>query len=168
MSQSIKMSDFLGSQVEEDFLSFDMTEIQEVLAKLKETDPIDLAHAELLQQQALRGADILVEYLGKIVKTVGYLEAKVSNVKNKAALEYKAPDGARTTIDMRKFAAEASPEVEAAQIKLARAKATKLVLERKFDLLVRSHHYYKDLTAGLRRTILGYPVSSINIPEGYE
>jgi len=122
MSQIIKMSDFLGSQVEEDFLSFDMTEIQEVLSKLKETDPIDLAHAELLQQQALRGADILVEYLGKIVKTVGYLEAKVNNIKNKAALEYKAPDGTRTTIDMRKFAAEASPEVEEAQIKLAKEK----------------------------------------------
>ena len=166
MSQPIKISDFLGSQVEEDFLSFDMTEIQEVLLKLKETDPIDLAHAELLQQQALRGADILVEYLGKIVKTVGYLEAKVNNTKNKAALEYKAPEGTRTTIDMRKFAAEASPDVEEAQIKLAKAKATKLVLERKFDILIRAHHNYKDIAMGLRRTILGYKV--MNAVEGWE
>ena len=69
MTQQVKLSYFLGTELEEDFSNFDLTEIQKVLSKLQDIDAIDLAHAELLQQQALRGADIITEYLGKIVKT---------------------------------------------------------------------------------------------------
>jgi hypothetical protein len=170
MSQNVRLGDFIGSELEEEFLNFDLSEIQQVLEKLQDTDAIDLAHAELLQQQALRGADVLTEYLGKIVKTVGYLEAKVNSTKNKVSLEYQAPDGSRTTADMKKWAGESSSEVEAIQIKLAKAKAAKVVLEKKFDILIRSHHHYKDMSAGLRRTILGYSISPVvsKIPEGYE
>src|SRR6266700_612658 len=127
MNQQIKLGDFIGSSLEENFIEFDLTEIQMVLMKLQNTEAIDLAHAELLQQQALRGADIITGYLCKIVKTVGYLETKVNSTKNRVALEYKAPDGARTTVEMRKFASEASPEVEDVQIKLAKAKGSKSV-----------------------------------------
>jgi hypothetical protein len=73
MSQTVRLGDVLGSNLEEDFKDFDLTEIQEVLEQLRDIDAIDLAHAELLQQQSLRGADIIVGYLSKIVKTVGYL-----------------------------------------------------------------------------------------------
>lgn len=171
---NIYVKDLIGENEEEDFLLFDLTEIQKVLSNLRDNDPIDLPHAELLQQQALRGADILVEYLGKIVKTVGYLESKVNTAKNKAALEYKAPDGSRTTTDMKIWASGCSKEVDEISTRLSKAKATKLVLEKKLDILVRSHHHYKDIAGGLRKTILGYsPMSAakgeeITVPEGWE
>jgi hypothetical protein len=170
MTQQVRLSDFLGTELEEDFANFDMTEIEEVLVNLRDIDAIDLAHVEVLQQQALRGADIVAGYLGKMVKTIGYLEAKVNSTKNKVALEYKDPDGSRTTIDMKKWAGESSPEVEKVQIKLAMAKGSKLVLDRKYEILVKSHHHFKDIAAGLRKTILGYsPMTpSEKIPDGYE
>ncbi len=169
MSQQVRLGDLLGSNPEEDYRNFDLTEVQQVLIQLQYTDAIDLAHAELLQQQALRGADILAEYMAKMVKTVSYLEAKVNSVKNKVSLEYVAPDGARTTVDMKKWAAECSPDVTAAIEKLAEAKGAKVALERKFDIIVKAHHHYKDIAAGLRRTILGYnSVTTDKVPEGYE
>lgn len=150
----ITVGDVIGNDLEDDFASFDLTEIQSVLWTLQSTDAIDLPHAEMLQQQALRGADLLSEYLGKIVKMTGYLEAKVSSTKNRVALEYKSPDG-KTTSDMKKFASESSPEVEAAQIALAKVKGVKVMLEKKFDILVKSHHHWKDIATGLKRTVLG-------------
>ena len=168
MSEQVRLGDLLGNQLEEDFISFDFTEIQQVLSKLQIEDAIDLAHAEMLQQQSLRGADILTEYLGKIVKTVGYLETKVNSTKNKVSLEYMAPDGSKTTADMKKWAGESSPEVEAVQIKLAKAKGSKVVLEKKYDILIRAHHHYKDIAAGLRRTILGYGTKPEKTAEGWE
>src|ERR1035437_4988702 len=144
MAKQIMLASLLGTELEEDFMNFDLTEIQEVLSKLQELDPIDLAHAEFLQQQSLRGADIITEYLGKIVKTVGYLEVKVNSTKNKVSLEYVAPEGSRTTTDMKIWAGQASPEVEKVAIALAKAKASKIVLEKKYDMLIRSHHHYKD------------------------
>jgi hypothetical protein len=168
MSQQVRLGDVLGSNHEEDFKNFDLTEIQEVLEQLRDIDAIDLAHAEMLQQQSLRGADILIGYLSQMVKTVGYLESKVNSTKNKVSLEYVAPDGARTTVDMKKWAGESSPEVEAVQIKLAEAKAGKIVLERKYEILIKSHHHFKDIAAGLRKTILGYSSGTSNAGEGYE
>lgn len=170
MSQPVRLGDFLGTELEEDFASFDLSEIQKVVEELQNTDAIDLVHAEVLQQQALRGADILIEYLGKMIKTIGYLEAKVNRTKNKVSLEYQAPDGSRTTLDMKKWAGESSPEVEEVQIKLAAAKGSKLVLERKYEILVKSHHHFKDIAQGLRRTILGYSQGTTNekVPDGYE
>lgn len=169
MTVQVRLGDFLGTAQEEDFAAFDMTEIQQVLENLREVDAIDLSHAELLQQQALRAADILTEYLCKIVKTLGYLETKVNSTKNKVSLEYKDPEGARTTLDMKKWAADVSPEVEKVQNKLAAAKGVKLLLDKKYDILIKSHHHYKDIAAGLRKTVLGYnPVASEKFPEGYE
>lgn len=170
MSQQVRLGDFLGSELEENFSNFDLTEIEEVLIHLHETDAIDLSHAELLQQQALRGADVLTGYLGKIVKTISYLETKVNSTKNRISLEYTAPEG-RTTVEMKKWAGEVgSPELEQWQIKLGSAKGSKLVLERKYEILVKAHHHYKDIAQGLRRTILGYSpaTASEKIPEGYE
>jgi hypothetical protein len=167
MSQQVRLGDVLGSSLEEDFKNFDLTEIQKVLEQLRDADAIDLVHAELLQQKSLRGADILAEYLAKMVKTVAYLESQVNSTKNKVSLEYVAPDGARTTVDMKKWAGESSPEVEKVLIKLAEAKGGKIALERKYEILIKAHHHFKDIAGGLRKTILGY--SSGNPPaEGYE
>jgi hypothetical protein len=167
MSQQVRLGDVLGVNSVEDFRNFDLTEVQQVLEHLKETDAIDLAHAEFLQQQSLRGADILADHLAKMVKTVAHLEAKVNSVKNRVSLEYVAPDGARTTVDMKKWAAECSPEVTEAIEKLADAKGGKIALERKFDIIVKAHHHYKDIAAGLRRTILGYSSGTNETPAGY-
>ena len=169
MSQQVSLGDILGNSPEEDFRSFDMTEVQQVLRQLQEVDAIDLAHAEYLQQQSLRGADILAEYMAKMVKTVSFLEGKLNSIKNKVSLEYVAPDGARTTVDMKKWAGESSPEVIAAVEKLADAKGGKVALDRKFDIIVKAHHLYKDIAAGLRKTILGYSSGTTEpTPPGYE
>ena len=169
MSQQVRLGDLLGSNPVEDFRNFDLTEVQQVLDQLQGTDVIDLAHAEHLQQQALRGADILAEYMAKIVKTASYLEAQVNTLKNKASLNYVTTDGSKVTMDMRKWAAEVSPDVSAAIEKLAEAKGGKVALERKFDIIVKAHHHYKDIAAGLRRTILGYSSGTTEpTPPGYE
>lgn len=169
MSEKVYLSKFIGSELEEDFSDFDLTEIQNVLDRLRETDAIDLSHSEFLQQQALRGADILTEYIGKIVKTVSYLEARVNSVKNKAALNYIDPNGNRVTVEMRKWYSETAPEVEDLQVKLAKAKASKAVLDKKYDILIRAHHHYKDISAGLKRTILGYNAAEKHkIADGWE
>lgn len=170
MSQPVRLGDLLGNESEVDFQNFDLSEAQRVLDNLRDLDAIDLAHAELLTQQALRGADVLTEYIGKLAKTVGYLESKVASTKNRVSLEYKAPDGSRTTLDMKKWAADVSPEVEEVQSKLSAAKGSKQYLEKKFDLLIKTHHHFKDIAAGLRRTILGYSQSTAQdkVPEGYE
>lgn len=168
MSQTVRLGDVLGSNLEEDFKNFDLTEIQAVLGQLRDADAIDLAHAELLQQQSLRGADILADYLAKMVKTVAYLESQVNSTKNKVSLEYVAPDGARTTVDMKKWAGESAPEVETVQIKLAEAKGAKMALDRKYEILIKAHHHFKDIAGGLRKTILGYSSGTGNAPgEGY-
>lgn len=168
MNEKITLGDLIGNQLEEEFTNFDLTDIQYVLSKLQNESAIDLAHAELLQQQSLRGADILTEYLGKIVKTVGYLEAKVNSTKNSAALNYKDPDGGRTTTDMKKWFSESSPAVEEVQIKLSKAKASKIVLEKKYDLLIRSHHHYKDIAAGMRKGILGFSQHTEKTADGWD
>ena len=170
MSQQIRLGDLLGSELESDFSDFNLTEIKNVEKALNSTSAIDLVHAELLQQQALRGADLLIEYMAKMVKTVSYLESKVLSTKNKVSLEYLAPNGGKTTLDMKKWAAEVSPEVDLMQAKLAGAKGSKLYLDKKYDIMIKAHHLYKDIAAGLRRTILGYNANTQqeNIPEGYE
>lgn len=167
--EQVKLRDLVGDQMDESFLDFDLTEIHEVLQTLAGQDVADLAHAEMLQQKALRGADILSEFLGRIIKTVTYLETKINRTKNKVSLDYKAAEG-RTTSEMKKWAGESSPEVEELQILLSKAKASKIVLEKKYDILIKSHHYYKDIAAGLRKSILGYSSTTATekIPEGYE
>jgi hypothetical protein len=169
MSQQVRLGDLLGNELEVDFAEFDLAEIETVLENLRDIEAIDLPHAEALQQQALRGADVLIEYLAKIVKTVSYLESKVASTKNKVSLEYQAPDGAKTTLDMKKWAAEVSPAVDAAQAKLAAAKGAKLYLEKKYDVLIRSHHHYKDIAQGFRKTILGFVnPANTSTPSGWE
>lgn len=167
---TVKVSDLVGALGENEFSDFDLTEVQIVLNNLQSIDAIDLAHAELLSQQSLRCADILSEYLAKIVKTVSYLEGKINSTKNKISLEYSAPNGARTTVEMKKWAGESSPTVEGLQEKLASAKGTKSLLEKKYDIVIKAHHHYKDIAAGLRRTILGYKpgATEATAPEGYE
>lgn len=148
MASSLR--DLVGDSFDDDIMSFDLTEIQNILQYLKVEDAIDLAHAESLQQKSLRGADILSEYLGKIVKMTSYLESKVNSVKNKISLEYVAPEG-RTTADQKKSAGESAPEVEELQIKLAKVKGSKAVLEKKYDIMVKLHHHYKEIAQSMRR-----------------
>lgn len=156
MSDKITLGDFIGKNMDEDFLEFDLTEIQEILKNLKNTDAIDLAHAEHLAQITLRGADILIEFSSKIVKITTYLESKINSKKNEASLNYEPPTGVKANVDMRMWAGNCAPEVEKLNILLAKAKGAKVAIEKKFDIMIKAHHQYKDIATGLRRTILGF------------
>lgn len=151
--ERITLGSIVGSSFDDEFLKFDLTDIQNILSSLANAEAIDIAHAELFQQQSLRGADILSEFLGRLVKVTSYLEAKVNSVKNKVSLDYKSPDG-KTTGEMKKAAGEASPEVEELQIKLAKAKGSKLIIEKKYDNLIRLHYHYKEIASGMRKSII--------------
>lgn len=164
-TRSITLGDLVGTQFEDEFNNFDLTEIQEILSQLREANAFDVAHAEMAQQHALRGADIISEYLAKLVKITSYLEAKVNTTKNRVALEYVSPDGGRTTAEAKKQAGEASPLVEELAIKLAAARGSKSLLEKKYDILIKLHHHYKDIAGGLRKSILGYNTEKA---EGWE
>ena len=166
------LGDFLGHDAEEDFLDFDLTDIQEILSNLKNTDAIDLAHSEYLQQQCLRGCDILIEYMGKLTKMYGLYETKISSAKNKASLEYQSPDGKKASTDQRIWAGTIAPEVEELQLKLSKIKAGKVVIEKKYDLLIKAHHHYKSISEGYKKSILGYSAPTFlddkeEVPEGY-
>ena len=105
------LSDLInGDKFDDEFLKFDLTEIQSVLSQLKSEEAIDIAHAEHIQRKALRGADIVAEYLGILVKMTSYYETKINSVKNKASLNYTAAEG-RTTAEMKKWAGESSPDI---------------------------------------------------------
>jgi hypothetical protein len=166
MEGTTTLGDILGTSLEENFIDFDMTLIREILNSLAQETAYDLPQAEMLQQKALQGADIISDYLCKLVKTVSYLETKVNSTKNNVSLHFEAKEG-RTTSEMKKWAGESSSLVENIQIQLSTAKGAKSLLEKKYDILIKTHHHYKDIATGLRKTVLGYAPNS-NIPEGYE
>ena len=150
----VTVKDIIGSLPEEDFLSFDLTEIQKVLSHLRDDNPVDLAHAEHFCQETLRCADILSEFLAKITKTSTFLENKLNIVKNKAIVEFTSET--KVTADIRKAASESSSEVEALSNKISSVKGAKLALEKKYEIIIKSHHHWKDIASGLRKTVLGY------------
>lgn len=159
----VTVADLIGDKIEEAFLDFDLSEVQKVVCKLQSEDAPTLAQAESLQQEALRAADVLSEHLAKLHKTIHYLTAKTSSLKNKIALNYELPPGTRGQgLDLRKMAGESSDEVMELEIALAKAKGAKTVLERKYEIIIKSHHHYKDIASGLRKTIQGYSVQSLD------
>jgi hypothetical protein len=153
MPDKITVGKLIGQTFEDDFESFDLTEIQKVLSALSTDNALDIAHSEMLQQKTLYAADLMIEYMAKLIKMVSYLESKISSLKNKAALAYKAPDG-RTTADMKKQAGESDPEVEELASSLARAKGAKLLLDRKYEIIIKSHHFFKDLAGNQKKGIV--------------
>ncbi len=152
--EKITLGMLISENLTDEFENFDLTDVQEVLSSLASTDAIDIAHAEYLQQRSLYGANLIIDLLGKLIKSVSYLESKVNSIKNKVSLDYKAPNGEKTTADMKKQAGECSPDVEKYSILLARAKGAKSVLEKKYDILIKSHHHFKDIAVGQKRTIV--------------
>lgn len=162
------LGSIIGTTAEDEFLEFDLTEVQELLGQLSREDAIDLAHAEILQQKALRCADILSDLLSKMVKTTSYIEGKLNSKKNKTSLEYEHPSG-KTTAEMRKYAGECSQEVNDLHDKLSKAKGAKIYLEKKYDIIIKTHHHYKDIASGLRKSIVGFSntLPDSEIAEGY-
>lgn len=152
MTNKITLGQLIGSSLVDDFEDFDITDIQRVLKSLGNENPIDIAHAEMLQQKSLYAAELITDHIAKLVKTVSFLEGKVNSVKNKISLDYKSPDG-KTTGEMKKAAGESSPEVEALGIQLAKAKGAKIALEKKFDILIKMHHFYKDISNNQKKGI---------------
>lgn len=151
--EKITLGKIIGEDFSDDFEKFDLTIIQEVLTSLSNENPIDLAHSEMLQQKALYAAELMVEYIAKLVKMVNFYESRINTVKNKTALNYKVEDG-RTTADMKKQAGEASPEVEALGLQLSKAKGAKVLLERKYEILIKLHHHFKDISNAQKKGIV--------------
>jgi hypothetical protein len=151
----ITLGQLLGNDNIESFEEFDLTEVQKVLKSLGNEDAIDIAHAEFLQQRALYGAELLIDMSAKMIKTVGYLEAKVNSVKNRCALDYKpADDKIRITAEMRKSASECDPKVEELSLLLAKARGAKQAIDKKMDLLLKTHYYYKELAGNQKQGII--------------
>jgi hypothetical protein len=153
--EKVTISSLLGNDLDEAILDFDLSEVQEVVSLLQSEDTPTIVQAERMQQKALRAADILSEILGKIHKTIHYLDAKCSSVKNKESLNYTAPEGVRISIELRKMAGESSDELLELETSLAKAKGAKALLEKKYEIIIKSHHYYKDIASGLRLTVQG-------------
>src|ERR1039457_1607173 len=164
MSQTT-LGNLLGSEMVDKFEDFDLTEIQNVLKSLANENANDLAHSDFLQQKCLYAANLLVDYLAQLVKSVSYLEGKVNSTKNKAALDYKSGES-KITADMRRSASESDPEVEKLNIALSRAKGAKVMIEKKLDILIKSHHFYKDISSGMRKGMIAMggnaPTSSLD------
>jgi hypothetical protein len=151
--QLITVADIIGTTDEDQFMDFNLTEVQTLVSNLQSLGVDDVTQAENLQQQALRCADILSEYIGKLIKTVAFLEAKASSKKNQVSLNYEV-GGTKTSIELKKMAGESDPSVEELLLKIAKAKGAKAVIEKKYDIVIKAHHHYKDMAAGMRKTIV--------------
>jgi hypothetical protein len=148
----MKLKELVGEGFTDNFEEFDLAVVQQVLAALANEQAIDVPHSEKLQQKTLFAADLLTEYLAKLIKTVSYLESKMNSVKNKVSLEYNAPEGIKTTMEMKKQAGESSEEVEKLALQLAKAKGAKSLVERKYEILLKAHHHFKDLSSNQKKT----------------
>ncbi len=145
----------MGTQNIEPWEEFDLTEVQQVLKSLRDNEAFDIAHAEFLQHRALYAAEILIDMIAKMIKTSGFIEARINTVKNKVALEYKCDDDKiRVTAEMRKQAGESHPEVEELGLLLARTKGARSALEKKYDVLIKMHYYFKELAQGQRQSVI--------------
>jgi hypothetical protein len=144
--------DIIGDDVEEAFLDFDYTRIQEVLNEVSNSETPSMAHAEYLAHKCLVAADILAGYMGKLVKFSSYLENKITSTRNQYAIEYKGTDG-KTTADMRALALKSCPAADIYEETLAKLKGTKITIEKRYDILIKNHHQYKDIAARMNRMI---------------
>lgn len=154
IATKVTVKDIIGIKDEEDFMNFDLTDVQKILTNLNRDVPVDIAHAEKFCQETLRCADILSEYLAKINKTSTYLENRLTIVKNRALVEFTSDT--KVTADIRKAASESNKDVEEISNKISSVKGAKLALEKKYEIMIKSHHHWKDIAAGIRKTILGY------------
>jgi len=148
----VTVKDLIGDKFDDEFETWDMSEIQQLVSELQNLDIFDIAHSEKMQLRALRCADLITGYLGKIVKLSSYYEAKANKVKYSVALDYKSTEG-KTTQESRKWAGEASDELMEVEIKLAKIKGTKALLEKKFEIIIRMFHSIKDVASGLRKSL---------------
>lgn len=151
----VTLGELIGNQNIEPFEDFDLTEVQKVLKSLQNNEAFDIAQAEFFQHRSLYAAEILIDMIAKLIKTSGFIESRINTVKNKAALEYKCDDDKiRVTAEMRKQAGESNPEVAELGLTLAKTKGAKSALEKKYDVLIKMHYYFKDLAQGQKQSII--------------
>jgi hypothetical protein len=143
------LKDMVNSSTDEQFLNFSLDDIQAILTSLQNTEVPDLAHAELMQQRALIGANMVCDFLAKVVKIVSSLDNKINSMRSTYAINYRI-DGKVPAADVRTLALKSCPDVSDLEELLSNAKASKSFLERKYDILIKTHHHYKDIAAGLR------------------
>lgn len=148
----MKLKELVGEGFTDNFEEFDLAVVQQTLTSLANEQAIDFVHSEKLQQKTLFAADLLTEYLAKLIKTVSYLESRMNSVKNKVSLEYNAPNGGKTTMETKRQAGESSEKVEEIAMLLAKAKGAKNLVERKYEILLKAHHHFKDLSSNQKKT----------------
>ena len=142
--------DIVGDcDLEEEFDTISLDEVNVVLDELNSCSIHDVAHAEYLQQKALACANYLANHLSRIVKIASFLESQISTQRNKTAAYYTRDD-VKVTNDLRIFAAKACPEAAMLENKLSRVKGIKLLLEKKYDLLLKCHYYFKEIASSFK------------------
>jgi hypothetical protein len=153
--QIIRVKDFFkDNEPDEIFLDFDLTEIQELVKQLQNETVHDVAAADNLQRQALVCADLLAEYIAKLIKIISHLDVKESRIRNKVSLEFnKGEDGKAASMALRKLAGDASEEAEEVGYIIAKAKGTKALLEKKYDVIIKAHHFYKEISQSFRKNM---------------
>lgn len=149
----VTVKDIIGNGFDDEFEDFDMTEIQELVSELQSNQLPDLASSEYMMQRSLRCADLIGEYLCKLVKLVSYYEALANKTKYAVALAYEDPKGGKTTQEAKKWAGESSVELLEIEIKIAKIKGAKAVLEKKFEIVIRMFHSIKDMASGMRKSL---------------
>jgi hypothetical protein len=149
--ETTTINDIIGTcSLEEEFLHFDVSDVQFILDELNQTNIIDVAHAQYLQQKSLFAANRLCEHLSRLVKITTYLESNISKIRNKAALDYRPDNNAKVTSDLRVYASKSCSEADALESLLAKAKGAKVLLEKKYDLLLKSHYYFKEISSAFK------------------
>lgn len=147
------LGNILGQDLVENFSSWDLSEIEEVIAILSVGDAYNLSLAEHLQRQTLHGANILATYLAKMAKCISYLESHLMLLKSQVALQIS---GEKITTAQRAEAVENDSKVQESLQTLLKTKGIKSLLEKKLEILLRANFHYKEVAQGLRRTVLGH------------
>jgi hypothetical protein len=161
--EDYSVTNIIGEDDVDDFLNFNLTSIQGVISKLSLDQAVDEANALMLQQYALLAADKILEFIAKTTKTAHNLEHQANQAYNLAALNFKPSDGSKPTMEMRKMAGEADPAVYTIQMRIGKAKGLKAALDRKYDVLIKAHHHFKDIVNSHRKMNNTNPLSSQSI-----
>ncbi len=148
----MKIRDIIGDKMEEDFLEFDYTYIQETLNEVSNSATPNLAMAEYLQFKCLSAADVLIEYSGKLIKYSTYLDNKITSMRNRHAMEFYAANP-KAAADIRAMSLKSCPDADELENTSAQLKGTRAIIEKKFDLLIKAHHHYKEVASRLNRMI---------------
>lgn len=127
--------------------SLDVAHIQALSEDIPLDGHVDMATAEKLAVQFLRGADMCSEVLCRIVWWLAKKEGEVQHAHAKAMLVKALGQGLKTAKEKERFAAGDKDYLDACE-RVARAKAMKKWLENKHSNLISAHYLMKEIAKG--------------------